>query len=426
MVDKIEGYEVVSIGGEAFLDNTALRSITLPDTVSGIYKAAFKGTSNLKSITIPANVSVIESEAFYGSGIESITFAAGSKLSSIGTSAFENTAKLAAVTIPNSVKQIREKTFYESGIRSITLSDSITEIGRFSFAESKLESVSIPASVRDIAYHAFQNTDALEGVTFASESAKAALATSDSEAGKLMIRDEAFYHSGLKTVSIPAYVNYIGNLVFSNCHALTDISVSGENSFYASLNGVLYDKALKKLITCPAGKTGSYTVSSNVETFAFGAFEGSQLTVITIPEQSNLITIGYRAFYDCDNLTTINIPDSVQSIEYYAFANCDNLEKVTINSTSRLGGIYSGAFYNCSKLSSIVISDGVLEISDYAFYGCSALKDVSLSGTSKLQGIYDHAFEYAGIDNLKCLMRCWSLELTHSMVLILDHLHLIV
>ena len=398
VLNTIDGHEVVSIGGEAFLNNAVITSVMLPDTITGIYKAAFKGTANLKSIVIPANVRVIESEAFSGSGIEMISFAAGSKLISIGASAFENTKSLTSISIPSGVTQIREKTFSESGITTVVLPETVTEIGRLAFADSGLTSVAIPASVTDISYQAFKNTNNLKETTFASIEEKETLVATNASDGKLMIRDEAFYNSGLTTVSIPAYVNYIGNLVFSKCQALTEITVDGENTFYTSLDGVLYDKAMSKLITCPAGKAGSYTIAANVMTFAFGAFEGSKLSEITIPEESNLMTIGYRSFYGCENLSIINIPDSVQSIEHYAFANCINLETVFINRSSKLSGIYSGAFYNCTNLSSIIIPDGVLEISEYAFYGCEGLKNVSISETSRLQGIYDHAFEFSGIE----------------------------
>ncbi len=215
----------------------------------------------------------------------------------------------------------------------------------------------------------------------------------------MLVRDEAFYNTGIEKINIPENISYIGNLCFAKCKSLTDISVAKDNNSYASVDGVFYNKACTKLISCPAGKTGSYTVSDGVMSFATGAFEGSQLSEIIIPNESKLMTIGHRTFYGCKNLTHITIPDSVQSIEYYAFAYCDNLEQVGISASSQLGGIYSGAFYNCAKLAGIVIPDTVQEISDYAFYGCTVLKEVTLTENSKLLGVYDHAFEYAGIEN---------------------------
>ena len=396
----IDGYEVVSIGGEAFINNTNLKSIILPDTLTGIYSAAFKGTVSLESIAIPANVKTIESEAFAGSGLQSIVFDTGSKLSSLGTSVFENTDNLESVILPDGLTKLRESTFKNSGIKTIVLPNNLQEIGRLSFADSKLTQIAIPASVKEISYKAFQNASNLSDITFADAGLKENLGASNS-ADKLMIRDEAFYNTGLLSIVIPSYVNYLGNLVFSSCNKLVNISVDEDNSYYASLDGVLYDKSLTKLINCPSGKTGSLSINENVQMFSFGAFEGSQLSELVIPENSSLATIGHRTFADCRNLTTINIPDSVLSIESYAFARCDNLETVLIHTTSRLQGIYEGAFYDCTRLNSIVIPDGVLEISEYAFYGCVSLKDVSIGEDSKLQEIYDHAFEHAGIELLK-------------------------
>ncbi len=386
-LDTIDGHEVVSIGSETFKDNNTLTSISLPETLTGIYKAAFSGTSSLGSIMIPKSVRVIDSEAFKDSGISELTFASESELVTIGSSAFENTGNLNSISIPDGITDIRENTFYKSSVKNATLSANVSTIDRLAFSESGLESINIPASIKEISYKAFKNAKSLQNVSFA---------VSDTE---MMIRDEAFYGSGLTTVSIPANVTYIGNLCFSRCQSLTEINVDNANAIYASLDGVFYNKALNKLITCPAGKTGSYTVSDNVALFAVGAFEGSLLSEIVIPDACSLQTIGHRTFFECDNLTSINIPDSVQSIEYYAFGYCDNLETVTINQTSNLGGIYEGAFYNCAKLGSVIIPDGVTEISDYAFYGCSALAEVSFGENSQLQGIYDHAFEYAGIEN---------------------------
>lgn len=386
-IDKIDGYEVSSIGSETFKNNTTLTNITLPDTLTGIYKSAFAGTTALTDVVIPDNVEVIDSDVFAGSGVTSVTFGDNSKLRTIGSGAFANTVRLDEINIPSGVSDVREKLFYNSSLKKVTLPDGITRVGRLAFSGSKLEVIEIPSGVTELGYSAFKDTVALSDVRFADN-------------GKdMLVRDEAFYNTGIEKINIPENISYIGNLCFAKCKNLTDISVAKDNNSYASVDGVFYNKACTKLIACPAGKTGSYTVSDVVMSFATGAFEGSQLSEIIIPNESKLMTIGLRTFYSCKNLTHITIPDSVQSIEYYAFAYCDNLEQVDINADSQLGGIYSGAFYNCDKLVAIIIPDTVQEISDYAFYGCTALKEVTLTENSKLQGVYDHAFEYAGIEN---------------------------
>ncbi len=238
-----------------------------------------------------------------------------------------------------------------------------------------------------IDYYAFAETENLGSVTFGT-------------GAELVLNGNAFYRSGLTGVSIPANVDYIGELCFTGCDNLTEINVDAGNVKYASEDGVLLDKAKKRLITCPAGKTGSYDVANTVTTLAFGAFEESKLSAVRMAEDSQLGTIGYRAFYGCANLESMDIPDSVQSIDNYAFAECGKLADVNISQDGQLGGIYKGAFYNCKGLASITIPDAVQEIAEYAFYGCSALTDVPISGTSRLKEIYGHAFEYAGITSL--------------------------
>ena len=75
-----------------------------------------------------------------------------------------------------------------------------------------------------------------------------------------------------------------------------------------------------------------------------------------IPDDGSVTVIGDRAFYDCDNLTSITIPDSVTSIGYSAFSYCSNLTSVTIG--SGVTSIGDRAFYGCGDcLTSIVFED---------------------------------------------------------------------
>ena len=388
-LSTIDGHQVVSIGSSAFEGNTTLRSISLPDTLTGIYNSAFKNTTSLENVVIPASVTVIDNEAFRGSGISSVSFTLGSALQALGRYAFADTANLASVTIPARVEKIRDYTFFNSGIKNITFAEDsvLSEVGRYAFSQSGLTSITLPSSLTKIDHYAFSEATKLTSVDFGVPE-------------NLMIFGNAFYKSGLYSVNVPAGVTYLGEFCFTNCQQLTDIDVSSANATYSSVGGVLFNKAGSKLITCPAGKTGSYEIPKTVCTMAFAAFEGGRINEVVIPEDSQLITIGYRAFFDCDGLTAINIPPSVLSIDNYAFAYCDNLETVDTGVGSQLSGIYKGAFYNDAKLGAFLISGGIQEISDYAFYGCSSMGDVQLSETSGLKMISNHAFEQSGVTTL--------------------------
>ena len=96
---------------------------------------------------------------------------------------------------------------------------------------------------------------------------------------------------------------------------------------------------------------------------------------ITVQGQEYTVTrIGYHAFYWCNNLTSVDIPNSVTSIGEEAFSWCDSLKSVTIpNSVTSIG---NHAFSFCYGLTSVTIPNSVTSIGDCAFTNCSALEDV--------------------------------------------------
>lgn len=385
-LDKIDGHDIISIGGKVFQDNTSLRSITLPETLTGIYQNAFAGTTELQKITIPAAVRVVDDYAFARSGLAKVEFAAGSKLVTLGRYAFTETKNLTKLTLPEGVDRIRDYTFYKSGIKELTFADGAepTQIGRYAFAGSALTDFTVPDSVTNIDYNAFSDATSLTKVDLGNGE-------------KLTLQGNAFYNSGLTEVTIPAGVDHIGELCFAGCENLEAIRVAEDNQRYSSDEDILYNKAQSTLITCPANKEGSYTVKSTVTSFGFAAFEKSKLSQITIPQDSRLSTIGYRAFMRCEKLEQISIPAGLQSIDRYAFAYCSSLKTVEVPEGSQLGGIYKSAFYNCSQLESIRIPDGVQEIGAYAFYGCNSLNNMDITDNSKLMSIDDHAFEHTAV-----------------------------
>lgn len=107
---------------------------------------------------------------------------------------------------------------------------------------------------------------------------------------------------------------------------------------------------------------------------------------ITLP--STLTTIGSGAFSGCSNLQEITIPEGVTTIEPNAFSGCTSLESVTLPST--VTSIGEGAFNGCSDLDNITIPENVTSIGAGAFSGCSDLTSVVIPDNVTTVG--DNAF----------------------------------
>ncbi len=386
-LSAFEHGNVSVIGGYAFADKK-IKSVILPDSLEQIQRYAFVGNTELQSLTIPENVSFIAQHAFEKTGIQTLTFK-GNKIKVIEQYAFAYTRELKSVVLPGSLEKLGTYAFYVSGIETLGFGEGycLDTIPEGCFAETKLKTVKIPDYTKVIDHNAFSHNHELKSVDLGA-------------GGDLMIMSNVFYNTGLTSVHISANVGFIGEYAFMDLDDLTAFTVDGDNPYYSAIDGVLYNKDGTKLISMPAGRTGSYVIPKEVVILGFGAFENSKLSEITVEEGSRLVTFGYRAFYSAKNLTSFTVPKGVVSIDYYAFAECDKLKTVVFEGGNRMSGIYEGAFFGCRSLENIVLPDTVVEISDYAFYACESLDVLPLSKTTGVLGIYDYAFAYTGITDL--------------------------
>jgi len=228
---------------------------------------------------------------------------------------------------------------YHQSIQTVIIEDGVTSIYNTAFADfSNLQSVTIGNSVKRIGW-------------------------------------AAFYDSTLPSLTIPASVTEIEGEVFRSCTKLTAITVADANPQYKSLDGVLMTKDGKKLVCCPAGKTGSFTIPDTVTEIGDYAFYYCfTLTGVTIPD--SVTSIGISAFEGCLELVSVTIPDSVTSIGERAFLECTRMADLKIsNSLTKIEG---GTFFACHGLTSVTIPDSVTEISWQAFSECGSLLSITL------------------------------------------------
>ena len=275
---------VTAIGENAFLNCSALKSISLPSTLKEIGKCAFYYCEALESVVIPKGVTAI------------------------GNCAFANCSKLKAVVIPEGVSEISYCAFEKcSALEQVTIPESVTSIVDAAFNNcSSLKSVVIPNGVKQIESWTFKNCASLEQVTIPE--------------GVVQIGMEAFCHcSSLKSIVLPNSLTAIGEQAFDNCTSLSSVTFGDKITEIAPFS----------FMRCESLK--SIEIPSSVSEIGVGVFaDCTALSGIVIPE--GVTKIGKNAFYKCTALSSIEIPSTMAKIEKDAFEGCEAVEKIVSKS----------------------------------------------------------------------------------------------
>lgn len=386
-----------TIGDAAFVDCDGITDISIPAIVNSIESTAFRSMNSLSSITvdadnayyssdengvlfnkdksvlllypcanalteyeIPASVTEISDYAFYDAAkLSEISFADNSRLTAIGYRAFDNCSELAEIVLPETVEYIGYGAFESC---------------------SSLTSIHIPDAVTALNSSTFSYCTSLESITFGDDS-------------RLSVIDVNAISScnALEEITIPARVKSFSSdrhNPFDGCQGLKAVKVDEDNRYFTAEDGVLYSYDKQTVYCYPRAKeAASYTAPVELTTVAYNAFaSNANLTEITLYD--NITYIGYYAFNNCGYYNDAsNWENGMLYIGKYLVAtndySHDEITDVPADCTIKEGTILTAydTFWNCYNMETLTIPDSLLYLYSDLLYDCDNLKTIYYGGS---------------------------------------------
>ncbi|MEI6555483.1 MAG: leucine-rich repeat protein [Paludibacter sp.] len=262
----------------------------------------------------------------------------------------------------------------KTGLKTLILPSNLNAIGTYAFygCTGLAGVLTIPNQVNSIESYAFYNCTGITDFK---------LSTTLSSIG-----DYSFYMcSGISTFTLPASLSSIGTLSFGYCSSNTKFVIDAANLSYSVLNGVLFNIDQTRLVSYPAGKSGAYSIPATVLTIGANAFYGCNLiTSVTIP--NSLTSIENHGFCYNNLLTTIlTVSDQLKYMSIDGVLFNKNLTDLIICPSGKTGSytipgtvttIHENAFFTCSNLTSVSIPPSVISIGNTAFANCTGLTSI--------------------------------------------------
>lgn len=336
----ISSINLVGIGYDGTDHFPQVEEIVLQEGVKQIEDACFKAMPSLKQVRIPDSVEKIGKAAFCNcNSLEEITLPA--HLKKIEDTVFSQCYQLKKILIPESVEEIGVDSFKQ------TLWMEETDKGKDYLMVNHIlvcylgldEEVIIPeeAGIRNIAFGAFKNNTQMKKLilpeTVESIGSQAFLGCTGLESIRLpekltVIKEMQFYDClSLKEIILPPKITSIENEAFYGCSSIKEISLPDSITYIGSqaFAGTPYLAEQTKK---------DYTVVKGI----LLEYNGSEKH-LRIPEELKLTGIAGKAFYECNQLESIELPEGIQWLGEYCFYGCSSLKNITFpESLSRVEG----------------------------------------------------------------------------------------
>ncbi len=344
----IGGKPVVAIGDGAFAQNAALTELYLPDSVTSVGEGILAGATQLRAL----HTSVLGSDEMPFLGYLFAARADGE--TSVSVTYEENAAyvppSLQYLELGEGLTAIPDFALFDcNDLICVRLSPTVSSIGNYAMFQClSLMSVN------------------LEGLTQIGEGALA-------------------FCSSLTRLEMSEALTSIGFGAFEGCTRVRKMVLpfAGGSRTENTYLGYLFGAASPDF---SAGYYPNYLVdvrilaATSLGDHAF--FDCDSLLRVELPE--TLTSIGVRAFSNCTRLEEIRIPDRVTTVSASAFVGCKQLKAVTFGENASLTTLGINAFYGCRSLTSIKLPRTLTSLPASCFADCTSLATVDLGGVTRV------------------------------------------
>ena len=361
--------------------------VTIPDTVEVVGESAFENNQKVQFVVIPKSVKRLDAYVFWGcNNLEEVVLGKG--LTAVDEYSFAGCTGLKQITIPENIQSIDAQAFAGCvNLTDIYIPATVTGIAEDAFLNC--DNVTIHADEGSVAAQFSQklaeqkNRDPL--VTAAPVQTPTAVSRPDTQA-----TTEPVSTATPAPVATPVPGNVLGSTIIVGNHALvmvhpgeekvqqgyTEPEAGQETGEEQDITAETENGKIPEWMYYRNQSVSAVTIPEGTTEIGRFAFSRSSLRTVTIPE--GVTVIDYAAFYHCDNLDNVVLPDTVNTVGAKAFTHTGWLDDFEENSMDDF--LISGDILVAYKgnLPEVVIPDGVRVIAEEAFRNHTELKKVHL------------------------------------------------
>ena len=361
--------------------------VTIPDTVEVVGESAFENNQKVQFVVIPKSVKRLDAYVFWGcNNLEEVVLGKG--LTAVDEYSFAGCTGLKQITIPENIQSIDAQAFAGCvNLTDIYIPATVTGIAEDAFLNC--DNVTIHADEGSVAAQFAQKLAEQKSrdplVTAAPVQTPTAVSRPDTQA-----TTEPVSTATPAPAATPVPGNVLGSTIIVGNHALvmvhpgeekvqqgyTEPEAGQETGEEQDITAETENGKIPEWMYYRNQSVSAVTIPEGTTEIGRFAFSRSSLRTVTIPE--GVTVIDYAAFYHCDNLDNVILPDTVNTVGAKAFTHTGWLDDFEENSMDDF--LISGDILVAYKgnLPEVVIPDGVRVIAEEAFRNHTELKKVHL------------------------------------------------